>query len=700
MTESLNFDLDGEELEVFCLEADELVQQLDSGLLLLEQGEAGPEVIQQVFRAAHTLKGSGGAIGHTRLANLTHSMETVLDLVRTGRIDVTSSLVDALLGAVDALRSLIQEVVTRQHSGVQPQALIQQLQALAVSAAAPGAALDKKGAASESGATPAIPSTSPKASVLVHVSATIAADSIAPAARAYQVLMALESLGQIVWSDPSREAIERNDPVGVFQVLVSTTRPPVDLRDALQYIGDLSTVDVAVQAAVSEEPSSVVEEGEEPAGEATAVEPTAGRTADVKEGVARNRQAPGSKTDVKTVRTSVERLDKLMNLVGELVTDRNRLMQTHARLAAQYQEDDTLGELAQAISHVASITDELQEEVMRARMLPLEHVFNKFPRMVRDLAREMGKTVTFEIQGQDTELDRSVIEEISDPLMHLLRNAVDHGIEGAADRRAAGKPETGTIRLAGRSEGNHIVITVSDDGNGIAVERVRQSAVSKGLITAEAAERLSESEALDLIFLPGLSTAKRLTDVSGRGVGMDVVRTNIERLHGTVQVETKAGQGTIFELRLPLTLAIMPVLLVALCKDTYCIPLSSVTEVLLIDPATAHRVGRGELVMWRAKTLPLLHLDQLFGLRYAVGSVGTAAARAATESFAVVAARWGDEHVGLVVDGFLGQQEIVIKNLGYMIGQTAGISGATILGDGTVALILDVPGLVKQVSRQ
>jgi len=680
MAETLQFDLHPDEVEVFAQETAEQIQQLDQGLLTIEETGHDPEVIQRIFRAAHTLKGSAGAIGHHRMANLTHSMETVLALLREGRLAVSTPLVDLLLSAVDALKLLAQEVATRTPSGVDPEGLIQQLQAYTVSdeaAARPASVPAEPVAAAAEG--PEEPKETPsQEGRQARVSLQIARDSFAPAARALQVLLALEEAGEIIASQPAREAVLRGEAVYQLEVVVATSWDAERLRKQLAHIGDLANVQISFREEQAPAPA----------------EATARTTA--AEAAAASRPSPAArlsvdKSSLRTVRTSVERLDKLMNLVGELVTDRNRLLQTHSSLRQRAEDSEHLSALAQAISHLASITDELQEEVMRARMLPLENVFNKFPRMVRDLARDAGKQVVLQIEGQETELDRSVIEEIADPLMHLLRNAVDHGIEPPEERRAAGKPETGTIRLAGRSEGSHIVITVADDGRGIDPERVRRSAVEKGLISEEAAARLTESEAIDLIFMPGLSTAKKVTDVSGRGVGMDVVRSNVERLRGTVKVTTTPGKGTTFELSLPLTLAIMPVLLVNLQGGTYCIPLSSVVEVLQVESQSIHRVDRGEVVLWRDRLLPLLRLRQCFGLAEDGARNGHASS--------VVAVRWGDEYAGLVVDGLLGQQEIVIKNLGKMIGQVAGITGGAILGDGSVALIIDVPGLVKQAIR-
>jgi two-component system chemotaxis sensor kinase CheA len=594
-----------------------------------------------------------------------------LEPLRQSRITATPELTDVLLRSADALRALNGEVTTGRPSGIEPDELVEELRSCATNGSA---------ANTGRGPWPVPLPRQPMASTgqaSIHVFARVAGDSIAPAALAMQVLMALGECGRILTAEPDQATIERGDELYEVQVLVETELGPEAVTQHLAHISELDSLEITPCA---EAPEKHTVAG--PHFEKDERDTVRGGSATA----ARNNGAGA----LKTVRTSVERLDKLMDLVGELVTDRNRLLQTHALLSARYADSEFVGELARGISHLASITDELQEEVMRARMLPLEHAFTKLPRLVRDLAHDAGKNVVLDIQGQETELDRSVIEEIGDPLLHLLRNAVDHGIEPSDERRATGKPEQGTIRLSGRSEGNHIVITVADDGRGIDGDRVRQAAIDRGLVTEEATAHLSDAETLDLIFAPGLSTAKKVTDVSGRGVGMDVVRNNIERLHGSVTVKSQRGRGTTFELRLPLTLAIMPVLQVLLSGYTYCIPLSAVTEVLATDPSSIHRIDRNEVVLWRGRLLPLLRLRTHYGLPD-VSSPG--------ERFSTVAVRWGDEYLGLVVDRLLGQQEIVIKNLGHMIGHVPGLSGSAILGDGSVALIIDVPELIKRAGR-
>ncbi|MER3514563.1 MAG: chemotaxis protein CheA, partial [Chloroflexota bacterium] len=393
--------------------------------------------------------------------------------------------------------------------------------------------------------------------------------------------------------------------------------------------------------------------------------------------------------------------------VGELITDRNRLFQIRSSFEQRFRGDPQMEELIQTTLHISRITDQLQEEVMRIRMLPIANVFNKFPRLVRDLARKAGKQVELVIRGEETELDRSVIEEISDPLVHLLRNAVDHGLETPEERRAAGKPERGTILLTARHEESRIILTVEDDGRGIDVERVKASAVQRGLLTEAEAAALSHDEAIHLIFRPGLSTAKVVTDVSGRGVGMDIVRANIERLNGTITVETWPGQGTQFQITLPLTLAIIPTLLVRIDESTFAIPLPAVMETLRVPLADIQTVKGKQVIQLRQRVLPLARLSQVLGFRMTdngpsvlrlPSSVSTSGNGQRYEY--VVAVRWGRLEMGLLVDALVGEQELVIKPLGRLIGETPGIFGAAILGDGRVALIVDVPGLFKLVTKE
>jgi two-component system chemotaxis sensor kinase CheA len=387
----------------------------------------------------------------------------------------------------------------------------------------------------------------------------------------------------------------------------------------------------------------------------------------------------------KTVRTSVERLDALMNLVGELITDRNRLNQLRNQLEVTYRGNEKFSMLSDTVVHIGRITDQLQEEVMHIRMLPVANVFNKFPRLVRDLAQKTGKELDLVIRGQDTELDRSVIEEINDPLIHLLRNSVDHGIETPSERIAAGKNPRGTVTLSARHEQGRIVLTVEDDGKGIDTEKLKASAVSRGLISPVDAASMPDDKAIDLIFLSGLSTSKTVSDISGRGVGMDIVRTNIERLNGTVVVETHPGRGSIFTISLPLTLAIVPTLLVRVSDITFAIPLVMVVETQHLHSKDIRVVSGKPVTQLRDKVITLVHLSDVFKLNN----------HDKAEDYYMVVVRSNKVEIGLIVDLLMGEEEVVVKSLNSIIGETPGISSAAILGDGQVALILDVSGLYK-----
>lgn len=799
---SLAFDIADDELQIFLAEADEHLQMLDEGLVRLERESGDPELLQAIFRAAHTLKGSAGVIGHKRLADLTHTLETVLDGLRKGTLNVSAALVDACLASLDALKLLRNEVVEREANPVDIASLVERLSSVAARQSPPPPSLRSPAPASLSmvslpviasatkpvtarrngkkpvkpapksngngrgrarrnshrksgaprprivarGKGRAIKSPQSKINPGISIQADIAADTIASAARAFQVLMALQSLGEVQNLQPPQEVIETAMPVRQVAARLITDKPKEEIRKALAEISELERavidgeeVSLAVTAPPSSLPSSalapiadeseayrlgemLVEGGYITRDQLTAalraqtIEPSpphllgetlvrmgaisqealdrviARQVQQLRVALQNAQAAPErghkARPAEKTVRTSVERLDTLMNLVGELITDRNRLYQIRADFEARFHNDDQADNLAQTVIHIGRITDQLQEEVMRIRMLPVANVFNKFPRLVRDLARKAGKQVELVIRGEDTELDRSVIEEIGDPLIHLLRNAVDHGVELPADRLAAGKSEQGTILLTARHEESHIVLTIEDDGRGIDVERVKASALQKGLITEAEAAALSTEEAVDLIFRPGLSTAKVVSDISGRGVGMDIVRTNIERLNGRVLVETWPGRGSRFQIVLPLTLAIIPALLVQVGAGAFAIPLVTVMETLRVAAGGIKTVHGKPVTQLRDHVLPLVRLSQVLGFRQKANG------RHLTHEY-VVAVRWGKLEMGLMVDKLVGEQEMVIKSLGALMGDTPGVSGAAILGDGRVALIVDVPGLFK-----
>ncbi|MBI5712386.1 MAG: chemotaxis protein CheA [Chloroflexi bacterium] len=511
----LLFDLAEDELQVFLAEADEHLQTLDEGLVRLEREGEDAELLQAIFRAAHTLKGSAGMIGHKRMADLTHALENIFDGLRRNSLAISvdiDPLRKRLLALGEGAAALVPVTV------IQPPPPV--AQTLARNGKKNGKLPHKVKLKTKSGKGRRVAASAVKRAATpvddgaIAISADIAATSAVSAARAFQILLALQALGEVPEFDPPQAVIETAAPVHHIQARVITSKSKEEISKALLNISDIDSLTIAgemipIAKFVPAPPSSIA--------------------------APKNGGVEHARVVVeKTVRTSVGRLDNLMNLVGELITDRNRLFQARNDFERRFRGDEHVDNLAQTILHVGRITDQLQEEVMRIRMLPIANVFNKFPRLVRDLSRKADKQMELVIKGEDTELDRSVIEVIDDPLIHLIRNSVDHGIEPPADRVAAGKAERGTITLTARHEESRIIITVEDDGRGIDVERVKAGAVKKNLISEDEAAKLSPEEAIDLIFLPGLSTADKVSDVSGRGVGMDIVRTNIERLSGNV----------------------------------------------------------------------------------------------------------------------------------------------------------------------
>jgi two-component system chemotaxis sensor kinase CheA len=747
-------DITEDEIPIFLAEADEQLQILDEGLVRLEREQEDPELLQALFRAAHTLKGSSGMISHRRMVDLTHGLETALDGLRRGTLQISAELADACLEAVDALRKLCDEVYGTGAHPVQVETLVERFSRLNAQpvegAKAKGGRKNGKTASRSAGPKAGEPSGAPAMpSGAISIRAEISPDSIASGARAFQILLALQELGEIESMEPDQAKIESGIASGIpVKEVHARLRPaclPDDIRRSLERISEVEWVLVGEPEAQAEERQVETAAGE-PVGvirigdllvrdglltesqlqaaiqqQRTAEGPTpllgqtlvqmglitqevldqvvadqkraAQKAAQVRPASASAGEAPSAgparaRGGEKTVRTSVERLDNLMNLVGELITDRNRLNLLRSAWEDRLRGADQADALSETVTHIGRITDQLQAEVMGIRMLPVSNVFNKFPRLVRDLARKAGKQVELVIRGEDTELDRSVIEVISDPLIHLLRNAVDHGLETPEERLAAGKPERGVILLTARHEQGRIILTVEDNGRGIDISKVRAKAVDRGLLTRAEAEALSDTDVVDLIFLSGLSTARAVSDISGRGVGMDIVRNNIERLNGSIQVENWPGRGAQFQIILPLTLAIVPTLLVRVGGSPFAIPLVTVTETLRLSPTEIQSVNNRPVILNRGHVLPVARLSEVFGCSSTNGP-------GKKQHEYVVVVRTGKMQAGLIVDALVGEEEVVVKSLGAIIGDVLGISSAAILGDGQVALIVDVQGLFK-----
>lgn len=534
--------MDAEELKVFLQEAEEQLQVLDEDIIRLEKEADNTELVQAIFRAAHTLKGSSGMLGFQKMAEMTHAMEDALDRLRSGTLTVSAELVDELLQSVDALKILKENVTAGDEGDLDIAPLVASLRA--------------------------------------------SADSDEP----------------------------------------RVSHPELEVT-------------------------------------------------------------PQKAEPLQTMRIDVERMDVLMNTVRELVIDSARVGETSRVLQSRYRDDDSVRALGDTSSHIARVVDELNEEMMRVRMLSVGILFGRFPRLVRDLARAAGKSTDFIMEGEDTEIDRSVIEKIGDPLVHMLRNAVDHGVESPEAREAAGKPLSAAVKLSARHEQGHILITLQDDGRGIDPQAIKESAIKKGVVTAEAAERLSEAEAIDLIFEPGVSTAHETTQISGRGVGMDVVRRSITAVNGLIEVKTRAGVGTTVVLQLPLTLATFRGLIVESGTALYAIPLSYVQETARLEAGCIDKIIDREVVNLRGDIIPLLRLSSIRQPRSPNGHRNG-------NAFMVVVGV-GSRNMALAVDVLRGQQDIVVKSLGRYIGQTDGITGASILADGQIVLIVDVASLAR-----
>ncbi|MGC7845508.1 chemotaxis protein CheW [Desulforudis sp. 1088] len=679
-------DFSAEEMGVFLDEMDEKIQVLTEGFMTLEREGARSDVLQEVFRAAHTIKGSSAMMGFEDVASLTHELESLLDALRGGKLEVSPWLVNVLFEALDALRGLREKILGRDTDGVDTGSIVQKLRGCQASggqapfpqAVAPIA----QDTVLENGLKPVEDRHRDiaRGDSLYEIRVTFEPSCPMPAVRAFIIIEALGAHGVIEDSVPSPGEIKDGVCGTTLKLTYCSQEDGEELRNLIASMADVAEVTVKSL------------DREALAGEA--VKTSAKADAAVKEvGNGNNKERPaagaGSSEQgmVKTVRIDVSKLDNMMNLVGELVIERTRLDRLLGLLGTEDSET-FIDELREISGHFGQVAGDLQDQIMKARMLPIAQIFNRFPRLVRDLSNKLGKKIELVVEGRETELDRNVIELINDPLIHLIRNAVDHGIESPEERLALGKPEAGTIKLRAHHRENHIFIIVQDDGRGLKAEALKARALSMGLISREEADRMEDEDAYELIFLPGFSTADTVSDLSGRGVGMDIVRTHVERINGTLDVESEPGAGTKFTIKLPLTLAIIRSLLVNLGSQTYAFPMGHVTEIIQVRPEDINRVGEAEFVMLRGSVLPLIRLDRFFGLK------------AAGEMQYVVVVGSGRERAGVLVDTLLGDQEIVIKSLGDYLGQIRGLSGATILGDGRVALILDVRAMIKQSKEE
>lgn len=688
-------------LEIFIDETKEHIQTLNDQVLILEAEPENIDTVNEIFRAAHSLKGMAGTMGFKRMQRLTHDMENVFSEIRNGKMNVNADMIDIVFKCLDAIEGYLANIVETGDEGTEDNEEVIALLNAALEQGTTGgdAAKEAEAKAEEPKAEKPAAGSEERRKFLsipiadyeknammeakangLHVYATtvyIQETCLLKAARAFLVFKGLESKGEVIKSVPSAQDIEDEKFDFDFSMFIISDKSLEEVKKAIENVSEID--------------EAVVEEYEIP-DQVQSTEPKAEETEKQETKADKPVKNEDKKTPAKTgnkpvvnrsVRVDIEKLDDLMNLVSELIIAKNGLVSVTGDVSGQ---DQTFNE---QIEYLERITTNLHESVMKVRMVPIESVVNRFPRMIRDLSKKLNKEMELIMTGEDTELDRTVIDEIGDPLMHMLRNAADHGLESTIDRLKIGKPQVGTIRLDAYQDGNNVTIEVTDDGAGVDVEKIKRKAVEKGTITEEQAEYMTEKEAVDLLFQPAFSTAEKISDVSGRGVGLDVVKNKIEGLGGDVEVVTKLGEGTTFIVRLPLTLAIIQALMVDISGEKYALPLNSIVTLEEIMPEDIKYVHTKEVINLRGAVIPLVRLNEVLDIEPIEREDDEI-----DDALIVVIVKKGDKQAGLVIDKLLGQQEIVIKPLGKYIRVPKMISGATILGNGEVALIIDSNTLV------
>ena len=691
-------------LEIFIDESNEHLQSLSDQLMILEKEPENSDTINEIFRAAHSLKGMAGTMGYKRMQNLTHDMENVFSEVRNGNIKVTSDMCDVLFQCLDALENYVSNIQNTQDEGTDDnEPIIKALNSFiggnnvesketqpqtAASAVTAGEGTSELAFADFE--MNAVNEALKKGLGVYEIDVTVDENCILKAARAFLVFKNLEGHCDVIKSEPSTQDIEDEKFDKKFTIVVVSKESMEDISGIIRNVSEIKSAEAKAITTPFPE-SEETESKEEAKKEQTEVSEAPSSKEAKKEETkkpsmltqAKKAAAANSKAVSHTVRVDIDKLDVLMNLVSELIIAKNGLVS--ASISDDGETASNNQKFTEQIEYLERVTTNLHESVMKVRMMPIEGVISKFPRMIRDLNKKLNKKMELYITGEETELDRTVLDEIGDPIMHLLRNSADHGLESAEVRAERGKPEVGSIYLNAFQEGNNVVIEVADDGNGIDVEKVKSKAVEKGTLTQEQADALTEKEAIDLLFKPSFSTSDKITDVSGRGVGLDVVKSKIEALGGDVEVKTKYGEGSTFSIRLPLTLAIIQALMVKLGDEKYAIALGSIETIEDVPVSDIKYVHAKEVINLRGSVIPLIRL------RDTLDVPGEAED---SDTIIVVIVRKGDKLAGLVVDSLIGQMEIVIKSLGKYININRMISGATILGDGSVALIIDANTLV------
>ncbi len=628
-------------MEDFLIEAFELIEQIDHDLVELEANPEDLELLNRIFRVAHTVKGSSSFLNFDVLTELTHHMEDVLNKARKGELKITPDIMDVVLESVDMMKGLLESIRDNGSdaaAGIDIKNICVRLTQIS-EGEAPSAAAE----------APAAPSPEPVKEP----------EPVAPAEEAAPEV-----------SDAELSKLSDSEVEAEIERLLKVRKAEDQARRASKGIAPKSPEEIAPATSTTPAPAP------KPA-------PSRERDADKKVPAASSSSAVAQE---QTIRVEVKRLDHLMNLIGELVLGKNRLLKIYDDVEERYEGEKFLEELNQVVSSLSLVTTDIQLAVMKTRMLPIAKVFNKFPRMIRDLSRDLGKQIDLEISGEETELDKSIVEEIGDPLVHIIRNSCDHGIEDPETRKAMGKPEKGLVQLKAYNEGNHIVVEIVDDGKGLDADMLKSKSIEKGIITEREADAMSEKEAFGLIFKPGFSTAAKVTNVSGRGVGMDVVKTNIEKLNGIIDIESEVGKGTVMKLKIPLTLAIIQSLLVGTQEEFYAIPLASVLETVRVPIDDIYTIDGKNVLRLRDEVLSLVRLSDVFGVEKVFDG---------GDHTYVVIIGVAEAKLGIIVDTLVGQEEIVIKSMGDYLQNIPGIAGATIRGDGRVTLIIDVGAMME-----
>lgn len=693
-------------LDIFIDETNEHIQSLSDNIMILEKEPENTDTINEIFRAAHSLKGMAGTMGFKNMQHLTHDMENVFSEVRNGTVKVTSDMIDVLFQCLDAIEKYLDNIkATSSEGDEENQALIEKLNTFL-----PGAEPAKKEAPApqqkeekaESSDTPeylqislddsnrnAMQEALDAGEKLYAFTIYVRNDCLLKAARAFLVFKAIEEFGEIVVYSPSSQDIEDEKFDLSFSVIAASTESFDKIKAAIENVSEIDKAvgeEVTLDTYKSDSDQAEEKAPEENAKKAPQASGSSNAPAAEKTAGAPAAKKPAGKPVAKpvtarTVRVDIEKLDALMNQVSELIIAKNSLVS----ISNSDNAGSSNSQLHEQIEYLERITTTLHESVMKVRMVPIENTVNKFPRMIRDLSRKLNKPMELVMTGEDTELDRTVVDQIGDPLQHLLRNSADHGIEDPETREKNGKPKTGNIFLNAYQEGNNVIIEVGDDGAGIDTEAVKGKAIERGLVSAEDAEKLSKKDIINFLFMPGFSMSKEITDISGRGVGLDVVKSNVEALGGDVSVKSELGEGTTFTVRLPLTLAIIQALLVEIGKEKYAIALANINNIENIPVSDIKYVEAREVIYLRGNVIPIIRLGDL---------LDCPDQNKDAKDLTVVVVTIGDSYAGIVVDNLIGQQEIVIKSLGKVIDNNKYISGATILGDGELALILDVNSLV------